>query len=163
MPVARPFQLVVAGAMALLAVAAAIAPVAAAEQHGLHLTLPSWDFTSGTCTAFDGSGTCLTASVQTDGTAWSNLGGAGTYHGDLSVTFGPDPDCNTVDEHDTFTFDGGTLLATTLHEDCRLHGNRIFAPFTITGGTGIFAGASGDGTVHGNAGAPITYNGQIQY
>ena len=42
------------------------------------------------------------------------------------------------------------------HEDCRLRGNKILTTFTVIGGTGNFAGASGCGLEFGNAGTPIT-------
>jgi hypothetical protein len=146
--------------LALVGAGVAAAP-AAADSRGLHLVLGAWDFTSGTCLQFDNTGNCLSASVQADGVADSNVAGHGTYHADLLVTIRPGTDCNVVDEHDTFGFASGQLFIRSLHEDCRVHGNRIFTTFEITGGTGALAGARGSGLEFGNAGAPITYNGRL--
>ncbi len=150
----------VAGALALAWSLLSVGAVAAGTQHGLHLTLPAWDSTSFTCLNAD----CSLGAATTDGTAWANIAGDGIYHADLVVDFSPGGTCNIVDETDTFTFPSGTIYAHSVHEDCRLTGNRIDADFTITGGSGAFAGASGGGKEFGNNGHdPIKYNGQIAY
>jgi hypothetical protein len=150
----------VAGSLALAASLLAVGPVAAGSQHGLHLTLPAWSFTSFTCLNPD----CTLGAATTDGTASSNVAGDGLYHADLVVDFSPGGTCNIVDETDTFTFAAGTFYAHSVHEDCRITGNRIDAEFTITGGTGAFAGASGGGKELGNNGHdPIKFNGQIVF
>jgi ethanolamine utilization protein EutA (predicted chaperonin) len=110
-------------------------------------------FTSGTCIQPGPDDSCLLAAVEADGT--------GVYHADLTVSFSPGGTCNIVDESDTFAFSQGTLLVHSLHEDCRVHGNRIFTDFAIVGGTGVYAGAAGSGLEFGNGGAPITYNGRF--
>ena len=70
--------------------------------------------------------------------------------------------CNTVDETAVFTFDTGTLTTPSLHRDCPATvrpGPRVYTEFTVTGGTGAFAGATGGGTEV--AGGAFVYNGTI--
>ncbi|HEY7968347.1 MAG TPA: hypothetical protein VID95_00040 [Candidatus Limnocylindrales bacterium] len=152
-------RLIVVATTALLLVLTAPDPVSAAGR-GFHLTLPDWAFTSGTCIQPGPDDTCVVAAVQADGTVAGTLG-TGAYHADLVVDFSAGGTCNTVDESDTFAFAQGTLFVHSLHQDCRVHGNRIFTDFAIVGGTGVYAGAAGSGLEFGNSGAPITYNGRF--
>jgi hypothetical protein len=151
-------RLVVATA-ALTLVVALPGPTSAAPR-GFHLTLPAWDFTSGTCLQPGPDDSCVVAAVQADGTV-AGTQGTGAYHADLVVDSSPGGTCNIVDESDTFAFPQGILFVHSHHEDCRIHGNRIFTDFAVVGGTGAYAGASGSGLEFGNGGAPITFNGRF--
>lgn len=154
----RPRWLVVA--MTTLTLVVALPGAASAAPRGFHLTLPEWEFTSGTCLQPGPDDSCVVAALEADGTVAGTLG-TGSYHADLVVDFSPGGTCNIVDESDTFAFPQGTLFVHSFHEDCRVHGNRIFTDFAVVGGTGAYAGASGSGLEFGNGGAPITYNGRF--
>ncbi len=92
-------------------------------------------------TACDGGG-CGTGSVAGLGSAELTIS---------SITFTPGTPCERVTADFLITLSGGTI---TLHVDgdaCTPGSSSLFrvdAPFTITGGTGAFAGASGGGTAH---------------
>ena len=64
-----------------------------------------------------------------------------------------------------FTFDTGTVTTHSIHRDCPATirpGPRIQTSFTITGGTGAFAGATGSGR-EVSGGPPVLYNGKIVF
>jgi len=156
-------RLATAATVAVMAGILQTGAVAASNGRGFHLDLPSWGFTGGVCLAFDGDGDCTLAVVTADGVVAGTIDGTGAYHADLVVDFSPGGDCNIVDETDSFAFASGTVFVHSHHEDCRIHGNRIDTDFTITGGTGAYAGASGGGKELGNGGAPIRYNGRFDH
>jgi hypothetical protein len=60
----------------------------------------------------------------------------------------------------TFTFAHGSITEISHHTDCRLRGQRVQTTFEIVGGTGWFAGASGEGIEIAGP-QPFTYNGTI--
>jgi hypothetical protein len=82
--------------------------------------------------------------------------------------FGFDAPCNVVDETTVCTFVAGTITIPSYHQDCPATirpGPRIDTTFTITGGTGDFAGATGGGvelSAHAEH-APVVYNGTIDF
>ncbi len=149
--------LALAGCLTLALGALFAGPAAAASNHGLHLTVASFDFGSFECIG-------IVCTGEADGGATSNLDGDGTIDWDLVTTFfdGFDSDCNHVDEAGTFTFAHGSIDIVSEHTDCRLHGQRVKTTFEITGGTGRFAGATGGGLEIAGP-QPFTYNGTIQY
>jgi hypothetical protein len=90
-----------------------------------------------------------------------DLCGKGVIHGFGTVTttlvftsFEPGPgDCATAsaDRTQTLDSDGSTLLMSASGVVC---GGRIEGTYTILGGTGVFAGASGSGTLWGSTTNP---------
>jgi hypothetical protein len=83
-------------------------PTAAASNHGLHLTVTSFEFGSFDCVD-------IVCTGRADGFATSNLAGDGTIQWELVTTFfdGFDSNCNHVDEIGRFTFgdDSMTLVS----------------------------------------------------
>lgn len=150
-------------AIAMLSASAVLAlagPASAAQVHGLHLTVPTFEFTGGVCVD-------TRCDVTADGTATSQLTGTGSMHYSLIVDFfdGFDAPCNHVDETGTYTFADGTITITSSHTDCWIVGLRIFTTFAVTGGTGRYVGATGRGVELAGAGVqpPISYNGTISF
>ena len=128
----------------------------------LHLTAVKPQFTSFTCL----NDSCSLASATVDGKGTSNLStGAGSYHADLIIDFSPGGTCNIVTENATFSFDNGTILVHSHHEDCATTGLRLDTTFQVTGGTGAFEGASGGGREFSSisASAPAIYQGTISF
>jgi hypothetical protein len=129
----------------------------------LNLTAVKPQFTSFTCL----NDSCSLASVTVDAKGTSNLStGAGSYHADLIIDFSPGGTCNIVTEDATFSFDSGTILVHSHHEDCATHGLRIDTTFQVTGGTGAFEGASGGGREFRefssvSTSTPVVYQGTI--
>jgi hypothetical protein len=156
------------GLVASLALAASLLvplPALAGQAKNLHLGVTHIQFTSFECRP--DVDPCV-ADVTVDAKATSNLStGAGTAHFDLVVDFfnGFDDPCNFVDETDTFAFAEGTITVESHHMDCALHGLRIDTTFEVTGGTGLFSGASGAGQEFASAAelSAIIYNGTISY
>jgi len=130
----------------------------------LHISEPDVQFETYICRVA-GRDPCRGVADSTGhGTIASNLAGDGTSEFDLVVDDsdpGPNGDCNTVHETDTFTFTSGTLSVESLHRDCNFGGTRINTLFVITGGTGEFAGATGYG-VESDANG-IAYDADISY
>jgi len=128
----------------------------------LHLTVLYLDFTSYACREDQP----LVCDVTITGPVRSNLS---TTEGTVEYTvvlywegFEGSP-FNTVDETAVFSFDTGTITTHSYHRDCPatiLPGPRIQTNFTITEGTGAFAGATGGGYETGG-GPPVLYNGEI--
>lgn len=128
----------------------------------LNLTAVKPQFTSFTCL----NDSCSLASVTVDGKGTSNLStGAGSYHADLIIDFSPGGTCNIATENATFSFDNGTILVHSQHEDCATAGLRIDTTFEVTGGTGAFDGANGGGREFASAAAsaPVIYLGTITF
>lgn len=125
----------------------AVVPAPAPVTEHLQIILAKADFPSYVCRAARNPCRGLADSVAV-GPATSNLGGTGAMRAELIVDDsdpGPDGTCNTVEEHATFTFPAGMLTTWSIHRDCNFAGPRIIAVFSITGGTGAFAGARGSG------------------
>jgi hypothetical protein len=158
-------------AVGSLAASLLVASPISAANRGIHLVV---DF------HFNNEVTCLNPECTvglntTDGTVSSNIDGQwlnppgdfsrpGVFHSDIYFDLRPGGTCNIIGETITFTFDAGAIFASSLHEDCNIVGLRINTPFTITGGTGKFSGASGGGTEFAPArGGFLQYDGQISY
>jgi len=90
---------------------------------------------------------CGKGVVQGFGTATTTL---------VFTGFGPGPDgcaVATADRVITLTGDGSTLLLVLVGTICQ---QKLDGTYTITGGTGVFAGASGSGTLWGTGtGVPV--------
>jgi hypothetical protein len=169
-PLARPIPRVhvshgAASLLVALAVLVVASPASAATTP-VHLTVRNLDFTSFSCSDPSNSFLCH---VTATGDVNSNLSTArGIVEFDLLIDFSPgfDAPCNVVDETAVFTFAAGTLTTTSHHRDCPATvrpGPRVDTTFTIAGGTGAFAGASGGGTERSSHAeqAPVIYDGQI--
>jgi hypothetical protein len=168
----RPAQLARASSRALAtllllaAAALVLAPSASARTTPLHITVHKLTFTSFSCTDPVNPFLCdVTATAE----ARSNLSTTpGTVDYTLVVDFSPgfDAPCNVVDETAVFTFEAGTITTHSHHQDCPATirpGPRIDTDFTVTGGTGAFAGATGSGVElasHAES-SSIVYNGTI--
>jgi hypothetical protein len=145
-----------------------VAPSALARTTPLHITVHNLTFTSFSCTDPVNPFLC---DVTATGGATSNVSTTpGTLEATLVVDFSPgfDAPCNVVDETDLFTFDAGTITIHSHHQDCPATirpGPRIDTTFTITGGTGAFAGATGSGTEHASHAeqSAIIFNGKIVF
>jgi hypothetical protein len=132
------------------------------------MTLRNLTFTSFACTNAVNPFLC---DVTTTGDVNSNLSRTpGSADASLVVDFSPgfDAPCNVVDETTVFTFDAGTITIHSHHQDCPATirpGPRITTTFTITGGTGDFAGATGGGAEHSAHAerAAVIYNGTITF
>jgi hypothetical protein len=145
-----------------------LAPSALARTTPLHMTVRNLTFTSFSCTNPVNPFLC---DVTTTGDVNSNLSTTpGRVDATLVVDFSPgfDAPCNVVDETAVFTFDAGTITIHSYHQDCPATirpGPRIDTTFTITGGSGAFAGATGSGvelSAHAEH-APVVYNGTINF
>lgn len=174
----RAILAVVASAL----IALALAPSASARTEPLHLTVLYLNFTSYACREDQP----LVCDVTITGPVNTNLS---TTQGRADYTvvlywegFEGSP-CNTVDETVVFTFDTGTVTTHSVHRDCPATirpGPRIQASFTVTRGTGAFAGATGSGYVVSGSppsppaspppggppatgGPPIEYNGKVVF
>src|SRR5215210_3334717 len=164
---ARASSRVIAAVIASAVVALALAPSASARTTPLHFTVLYFDFTSYVCR----SDQPLVCDVTFTGPVNSNLSGTqgrADYTAVLYWEGFEGSPCNTVDETAVFTFDTGTVTTHSYHRDCPATiqpGPRIQTNFTVTGGTGAFAGATGSGReVGGGHGAPtLLYNGKIVF
>lgn len=156
-----------AGLLFTLAVLAFASPAPAATTP-VQLTVRNLTFTSFSC---PDPANPLLCQLTATGDVNSNLSTTpGTAEYDLAIDFSPgfDAPCNIVDEATVFIFAEGTLTITSHHRDCPATvrpGPRVDTNFTITGGTGAFAGASGGGTEYSSHAeqAPVTYHGTIQF
>jgi len=161
---ARASSRVIAAVIASAVVALALAPSASARTTPLHFTVLHLDFTSYVCRKDQP----LVCDVTFTGPVKSNLS---TTQGRADSTavlywegFEGSP-CNTVDETTVFRLDTGTVTTHSYHRDCPATirpGPRIHTSFTVTGGTGAFAGATGSGREVGG-GPSVVYNGQIVF
>jgi hypothetical protein len=149
-------------------VSGALGAPASADARPLNLTAVRPQFRSFSC--LEGSNDwCSLASATLAGKGTSNLStGAGSYHADLIIDFSPGGTCNIVTENDAFSFDNGTILVHSHHEDCATHGLRIDTTFQVTGGTGAFEGASGSGREFRefssvSTSTPVIYQGTISF
>jgi hypothetical protein len=89
----------------------------------------------------------------------------GTLRANAVLTWEPfeGSPCNTVDETAVFTFATGTVTTHSVHRDCPATirpGPRIHTDFSIIGGSGAFAGATGYG-YEVSGGGSLNYNGFI--
>lgn len=155
-------RLVLGGTVGLVLVSCLLsaAPAIGAEQaRSLELNALEDQFTSFTCL----NDSCSLARVTVAGKATSNLGtGAGSDEATLIVDLSPGGSCNIVDESRTFSFAEGTIFVHSHHEDCATHGLRVDTTFDVTGGTGVFNGASGSGRELSAAAQPgLEYIGTI--
>lgn len=157
----------VASLLVTLAVLVVASPASAATTP-VHLTVRNLKFTSFSCS--DASNPFLCGATAT-GDVNSNLSAApGTVEYDLIIEWSPsfEAPCNVVDETAVFTFAAGTLTTTSHHRDCPATvrpGPRVDTAFTIAGGTGAFAGASGGGTERSSHAdqAPVICDGEVHY
>jgi hypothetical protein len=155
----RPARAIVAAVAAAL-ITLALAPSAQARTTPLHLTVRYLDFTSYLCRPDQP----LVCDVTITGPVNSNLSttqGPADYTVVLSWEGFEGSPCNTVDETTVFTFDTGTVTTHSIHRDCPATirpGPRIQTTFTVTGGTGAFAGATGSGRQ-----VNLEYNGTIVF
>ena len=96
----------------------------------------------------------------------ADLCGKGVVHGFGTVTtalvftgVAPGPGANCIsasaDRTQTLDSDGSTLLMTASGTVC---GTKIDGTFSIVGGTGVFAGASGGGTLWGSTTNPKIFS-----
>jgi hypothetical protein len=154
----RHIPLVVGLAAVAVALALASAGVAAPQPTRFALAVRDIAFTDFTC----GEADPLVCEAGLTGAFQSPLGN-GTVTWALAIDFSPgfDSPCNTVDEQGVFTFADGTLTVSAHHCDCApgiQPGPHVDAPVEITGGTGAWAGASGEGTeLVSQAGRTIVY------
>jgi len=156
---------VIAAVVASAVVALALAPSAQARTTPLHFTVLYLEFTSYDCRPAEP----LVCDVIFTGPVNSNLSttqGRADYTAVITWEEFEGSPCNTVDETAVFTFDTGTVTTHSEHRDCPatiVPGPRIQSSFTVTEGTGAFAGATGSGReVGGGHGAPtVLYNGEI--
>jgi hypothetical protein len=125
-----------------------------------------FQFTSGTCL----NPSCTLTLNTVVGTARSNLAnGLGSFQATLITDGSPGGTCNIATESDAFVFDEDTIFVHSSHEDCATNGLRIDTTFQVTGGSGAFQGATGDGREFSaaasgaNSKVPVTYNGTINF
>jgi hypothetical protein len=153
----------IAAVIAAAVVALALAPSASAQTTPLHFTVLYLEFTSYDCRQDQP----LVCDVTFTGPVNSNLSttqGRADYSAVLYHEGFEWSPCNTVDETGTYTFDTGTV-STSYHRDCPATirpGPRIQTGFTVTGGTGAFAGATGSG-YEVSGGASLLYTGEIEF
>jgi len=133
---------------------------APARTTPLHLKVQELNFTSYACREDQP----LVCDVTITDPVTSNLSttpGTADYTVVLTWEGFEDSPCNTVDETVVFTFDAGTVTTHSNHRDCPATirpGPRIQTSFTVTGGTGAFAGATGSGRQ-----VNVVYNGTISF
>lgn len=150
------------------AAALVLAPSASARTTPLHLTAQALTFTSFSCTDPVNPFLCDVTATAGARTNLSTTPGSVNYT--LVIDFSPafDAPCNVVDETAVFSFDAGTITTHSHHQDCPATirpGPRIDTAFTVTGGTGAFAGATGSGVELAShaASSPVVYNGTIDF
>ena len=142
------------------------APQALADTRPLHLSVPEFQFTSGTCL----NPSCSLTLATVVGSARSNVAtGLGSFQATLITDSSPGGSCNIATESDAFVFDTGTIFVHSSHEDCATNGLRIDTTFQVTGGDGTFQGAIGSGREFSavasgaNSKVPVIYNGTISF
>jgi hypothetical protein len=152
----------------LAAAALVLAPSASARTTLLHLTAQELTFTSFSCTDPVTPSSAMSrpppkrVPISPRRPAPSTTRSLSTS---LPVFDAP---CNVVDETAVFTFDTGTITTHSYHQDCPATirpGPRIDTDFTVSGGTGAFAGATGNGVElasHVDS-SPVIYNGTIVF
>src|SRR3954447_23478848 len=150
------------------ATALVLAPSASAHTMPLNLAAYHLTFTLISCTDPTNPFLCdvtATADVRSN---LSTTPGSVTYS--LVIDFSPsfDAPCNVVDETAAFTFDAGAITVHSYHQDCPatiVPGPRIDTEFTVTGGTGAFARATGSGIERSGSGGPaaIVYHGTVTF
>ena len=171
-PLARPINRALiphrAASLTVTLAVLLVASPASATTTPVQLTVRNLDFTSASCS--DPTNPFLCHATAT-GDLNNNLSATqGTVQYDLVIDWSPgfDAPCNVVDETAIFALAAGTLTTTSHHRDCPATvrpGPRIDTTFTIAGGTGAFAGASGGGTersAHADQ-APVVYDGQMRF
>jgi hypothetical protein len=159
-----PRRLILRVVPALLA-ALALASSASAQTTPAHFTVRYLDFPVYECN-YDLSP--VVCDVVFTGPVRSNLSTTpGTLQANAVLTWEPfeGSPCNTVDETAVFTLDNGTVTTHSVHRDCPATirpGPRIQTSFSIIGGTGTFAGATGGGYEVAGGGS-LNYNGFITF
>lgn len=170
-----PFVKAIAALVATLVVAfAAVSPAFAQNASKLHITWSPKVYDLGEFTCADDGSSCTAifgAKVQSN---LSKSAGTGVDYITLLPVNGAFEPCNRAVDQFVFTFPEGELFIYSDHVDCPAWirpfpegddpGPRIDTVFQITGGTGAFAGASGDGRLHGFGGGrqgAIIFNGTI--
>jgi hypothetical protein len=147
------------GALAIAASLLVAGPVAASQTRPLHLTLTHVVFTGDSCPG------CTYTTVTDAGSATGNGVGNGTMTGVLYVDGSLGGTCLVIDETSTFSFTTGSVTIQSHQVDCNVTGQRVDTTFVVTGGTGIFAGASGGGREHSSVGkaSAFIYDGTVAY
>ena len=152
----------------LAVVVLVLATSASARTTPLHITVRNLTFTSFSCTDPVNPFLCDATATGAVNSNLSTTPGSVDYTLVIDSSPGFDAPCNVVDETAAFTFDAGTITIHSHHQDCPATirpGPRINTTFTITRGTGAFAGATGSGmerSAHAER-APVVYNGTIVF
>jgi hypothetical protein len=143
-----------------------VASPASAATTPVNLTVRNLNFTSFSCSDPINQFLCKVTATGDVNSNLSTTPGSVQYDLVIDLSAGFDAPCNVVDETAVFTFADGTLTITAHHCDCPASvrpGTRVDTTFTITGGTGAFAGASGGGTERSSRAeqATVIYRGEI--
>lgn len=111
----------------------------------------------------DLTGTAAARCVVVDGTAGSSPFGPLSMHRTMAIQPGA-ADCVAATTSGTLTSAAGDTLTVTADkgQGCQRSLSSSFS-FTVTGGTGIFKGATGSGTIAGRSGSADHWSGSITF
>lgn len=111
----------------------------------------------------DLTGTTAARCVVIDGTAGSSPFGPLSMHRTMAIQPGAS-DCVSATTSGTLTTAAGDTLTVTADkgQGCQRTLSSSFS-FAVTGGTGIFKGATGSGTIAGRSGGPDRWTGSITF